>query len=113
MYVFFVVIVFLIIFFFFFFLMIRRPPRSTLFPYTTLFRSPRRAQAREPVGGGRGRAEPVRELVPANRFGDRKSTRLNSSHLVISYAVFCLKKKQGRLHPQFAQNAVQVQTLLR
>src|SRR2546426_3827348 len=73
--------------------MIRRPPRSTLFPYTTLFRS-------RPDGG-------VRVLVAARRSGssgkarraaqnasDRKSTRLNSSHLVISYAVFCLKKKK-------------------
>src|SRR2546426_6125726 len=74
---------------FFFFLMIRRPPRSTLFPYTTLFRSlanlyfgqlMRRSLA---VQGG---AAVVRQ--------DRKSTRLNSSHLVISYAVFCLKKKK-------------------
>src|SRR5690554_7972016 len=73
---------------FFFFLMIRRPPRSTLFPYTTLFRSrrPRRRHRLHPragdgaVGGRGGR-------------GDRKSTRLNSSHVRISYAVFCLKKK--------------------
>src|SRR5260221_5919026 len=73
--------------YFFFFLMIRRPPRSTLFPYTTLFRSPaaRRLLRR---GGHRPRR---REQEPA---GDRKSTRLNSSHLGISYAVFCLKKKQ-------------------
>src|SRR3989442_11556534 len=71
----------------FFFLMIRRPPRSTLFPYTTLFRS----------GGDRAR-DPNRlagEPATASRFGsrDRKSTRLNSSHVRISYAVFCLKKK--------------------
>src|SRR6266446_8448459 len=67
-----------------FFLMIRRPPRSTLFPYTTLFRS-----RRNPHRGHRSQA-------PVDRPGcrrDRKSTRLNSSHLVISYAVFCLKKK--------------------
>src|SRR5215467_5015628 len=69
----------------FFFLMIRRPPRSTLFPYTTLFRSPARRRAR-PVAGPSTPALPV-------AAGDRKSTRLNSSHLVISYAVFCLKKK--------------------
>src|ERR1039457_1905684 len=71
-----------------FFLMIRRPPRSTLFPYTTLFRShpaqenvrpPQRRDVRQPAG-----------------FLDRKSTRLNSSHLVISYAVFCLKKPTTR-----------------
>src|SRR5256885_3972284 len=72
---------------FFFFLMIRRPPRSTLFPYTTLFRSPGREAAT--------RLELA--VVPVQRVGelgqDRKSTRLNSSHLVISYAVFCLKKK--------------------
>src|SRR5258705_6390286 len=70
---------------FFFFLMIRRPPRSTLFPYTTLFRS------LEDGGGGPeivvGRDEHI------GRRPDRKSTRLNSSHLGISYAVFCLKKK--------------------
>src|SRR6266542_3732541 len=72
-------------FFFLFFLMIRRPPRSTLFPYTTLFRSPRwlpgRPRRQDPTGVRRGHR------------GDRKSTRLNSSHGSISYAVFCLKKK--------------------
>src|SRR6201990_2692755 len=72
--------------------MIRRPPRSTLFPYTTLFRSPRRHQ---PVPGlvlqpGAGR-HPRDE-------GDRKSTRLNSSHMSISYAVFCLKKNNIAPH---------------
>src|SRR5579864_9631194 len=72
--------------FFFFFLMIRRPPRSTLFPYTTLFRSRARCQSRF-----RGRAAPA---APANARRDRKSTRLNSSHMSISYAVFCLKKKK-------------------
>src|SRR5215203_6533964 len=82
--------------FFFFFLMIRRPPRSTLFPYTTLFRSPRRRPGRgyqqpgEP-DGGRLHPEPRRHLL-----GDRKSTRLNSSHANISYAVFCLKKKKKK-----------------
>src|SRR5260221_14216199 len=83
--------------FFFFFLMIRRPPRSTLFPYTTLFRSP---------GFGEGeRLHPLDRLIHLpdligvdHQVGggsgeDRKSTRLNSSHTVISYAVFCLKKK--------------------
>src|SRR5256885_5298825 len=65
--------------------MIRRPPRSTLFPYTTLFRSGRRLGVAERCPGG-GHS--------AHRQGDRKSTRLNSSHLVISYAVFCLKKKK-------------------
>src|ERR1039457_7575767 len=68
---------------FFFFLMIRRPPRSTLFPYTTLFRSRCRTKTTN------------RWPAPSScsNCPDRKSTRLNSSHLVISYAVFCLKKK--------------------
>src|SRR5256885_11560880 len=85
-------------FLFFFFLMIRRPPRSTLFPYTTLFRS-------GGIAGPRRRAPDGSRTVPrwagrgAGRegTGDRKSTRLNSSHLVISYAVFCLKKKKPRI----------------
>src|SRR5438874_6632733 len=77
----------------FFFLMFRRPPRSTLFPYTTLFRSvPGRGGDPDPRGrryrhGGR------LARVSGARQGDRKSTRLNSSHVEISYAVFCLKKK--------------------
>src|SRR2546430_10500683 len=74
----------------FFFLMIRRPPRSTLFPSTTLFRSPRRDSRRRRDRPGRGRRA-GRERAAA---GDRKSTRLNSSHSQISYAVFCLKKKK-------------------
>src|SRR2546430_8293956 len=80
--------------------MIRRPPRSTLFPYTTLFRSHERSEhgaVQRPALGG-----PVREQMMAGRVvagvrvlgGDRKSTRLNSSHSQISYAVFCLKKKK-------------------
>src|SRR5256885_3717881 len=78
---------------FFFFLMIRRPPRSTLFPYTTLFRSgPHRAQF-PGDGRPRGAHHRVRPGVHVGLRPDRKSTRLNSSHLVISYAVFCLKKK--------------------
>src|SRR5216683_4272916 len=80
---------FVLQFLFFFFLMIRRPPRSTLFPYTTLFRS-RAAAApcrRAPHRGGDRRAG-----------RDRKSTRLNSSHDQISYAVFCLKKKNKKLY---------------
>src|SRR5437762_9745642 len=82
---------FLAFFFHFFFLKIRRPPRSTLFPYTTLFRScdvdprQRRALARRPAARDPGGRQGVR---------DRKSTRLNSSHRCISYAVFCLKKKK-------------------
>src|SRR5256885_16258043 len=95
--------------FIFFFLMIRRPPRSTLFPYTTLFRSPVGAdrpaarghvesqpyvhRSREPRAGTVLR--PVRGPAAAPSRADRKSTRLNSSHLVISYAVFCLKKKSS------------------
>src|SRR5438034_7801539 len=93
--------------------MARRPPRSTLFPYTTLFRSRRTASARTAIMVGRGRqaaepgenveegaevalgeAETARHRQPL--LGDRKSTRLNSSHTVISYAVFCLKKKKKR-----------------
>src|SRR5256885_7129329 len=92
-------------FFLFFFLMIRRPPRSTLFPYTTLFRSfhPSPAAVSPPASIGPKAASssllPQKErprLDPLDIFStlpDRKSTRLNSSHLVISYAVFCLKKK--------------------
>src|SRR3712207_7429063 len=95
---------------FFFFLMIRRPPRSTLFPYTTLFRSVERpeALARVPVDATTGvDSAKAAEIVDAAGFPaevrdqvvaiavqlDRKSTRLNSSHANISYAVFCLKKK--------------------
>src|SRR5256885_4507963 len=76
---------------FFFFLMIRRPPRSTLFPYTTLFRSAMMLLAANATVTicHSGTAD----LAAMTRQADRKSTRLNSSHLVISYAVFCLKKK--------------------
>src|SRR2546427_8622337 len=97
------------LFLFFFFLMIRRPPRSTLFPYTTLFRSRRRQEAAVPdlgrvharLGGvdigdlRRHQRQPRgHDLAKA----DRKSTRLNSSHSQISYAVFCLKKKKRIMH---------------
>src|SRR2546430_11197600 len=80
---------------FFFFLMIRRPPRSTLFPYTTLFRS----SSREMVSGfGVSLQRPARPSdVRASHRRDRKSTRLNSSHSQISYAVFCLKKKKAQM----------------
>src|SRR3712207_7722505 len=77
----------------FFFLMIRRPPRSTRFPYTTLFRSQRRHRqppreaADDPLGLSAG--------LPASRAADRKSTRLNSSHANISYALFCLKNNKN------------------
>src|SRR5256885_8456189 len=89
--------------------MIRRPPRSTLFPYTTLFRSARaeigdaiartcRGRRRQQHGimtGAVSRSQLLQTQLPAEkRILDRKSTRLNSSHLVISYAVFCLKKKK-------------------
>src|SRR5215204_2806782 len=72
---------------FLFFLMIRRPPRSTLFPYTTLFRS-------LVVVGGTGADGSAADRAARASTRDRKSTRLNSSHTVISYAVFCLKKKK-------------------
>src|SRR5207253_10598886 len=87
---------------FLFFLLIRRPPRSTLFPYTTLFRSRdhHRAGGRAPRGTrpraprlGRGA---VTGAGAHRGGGDRKSTRLNSSHVAISYAVFCLKKKKKK-----------------
>src|SRR5688572_31623262 len=82
------------IFFYFivFFLMIRRPPRSTLFPYTTLFRSP--------TPFSRGGTPRIRPDAPSawHATADRKSTRLNSSHSQISYAVFCLKKKKKHMH---------------
>src|SRR3712207_7805491 len=95
--------------------MIRRPPRSTLFPYTTLFRSaveedavalveddPARGRTDHRLARIRERSEPAQPLVPRDRRvgggrrrEDRKSTRLNSSHANISYAVFCLKKKNN------------------
>src|SRR5258708_37515908 len=87
-------------YFFFFFLMIRRPPRSTLFPYTTLFRSrgrtlrKLRARKRRPGRRGRPATRCCAGRVASDR--DRKSTRLNSSHQIISYAVFCLKKKKKK-----------------
>src|SRR2546422_7484698 len=90
---------------FFFFLMIRRPPRSTLFPYTTLFRSPKVAALRA-AGALHPHPDAVDDEVFRGhdffdrrdrvqvKYEDRKSTRLNSSHGYISYAVFCLKKKK-------------------
>src|SRR3712207_8464804 len=102
----------------FFFLMIRRPPRSTLFPYTTLFRSRRLHSTRTPmppaVSSGRhcrpdflvlqGPVTHTRNRVPLEQ--DRKSTRLNSSHANISYAVFCLKKKKN-----LAADYIYIQTI--
>src|SRR5438874_6843636 len=95
--------------------MIRRPPRSTLFPYTTLFRSSRRDALRlgpqaRPASGPDARLPRARRGIAVRKEPlereDRKSTRLNSSHVEISYAVFCLKKKKEnaptdslRLHP--------------
>src|SRR2546430_6074784 len=78
--------------FFFFFLMIRRPPRSTLFPYTTLFRSVKFEEYDGDVHI---------DLRPDQPYEDRKSTRLNSSHSQISYAVFCLKKKKNQHMKRF------------
>src|SRR3712207_8463136 len=96
-----------------FFLMIRRPPRSTLFPYTTLFRSRLRGRRRPCVRGARrgvwaadhafaaravaGQRDDARAIGGRPGGGDRKSTRLNSSHANISYAAFCLKKKKSFL----------------
>src|SRR5260221_6696299 len=82
--------------YFFFFLMIRRPPRSTLFPYTTLFRSVQMVVVvvREHHAAQRGQFMQG-DGRRMKALGDRKSTRLNSSHTVISYAVFCLKKKKS------------------
>src|SRR2546430_3767395 len=95
--------------FWFFFLMIRRPPRSTLFPYTTLFRSDGMTMllATHEMGFARDVASKVcflyggvvHEEGPPDQILDRKSTRLNSSHSQISYAVFCLKKKTEPRNP--------------
>src|SRR2546426_4386094 len=88
--------------------MIRRPPRSTLFPYTTLFRSLVNVVNGADAGviqsrGGTGLTlEPLQSMAIPGQLLDRKSTRLNSSHLVISYAVFCLKKKTQLIMTQHA-----------
>src|SRR3712207_9222378 len=94
---------FLYDFIFFFFLMIRRPPRSTLFPYTTLFRSDQQLRQMEQELEGLKLPSDVADILfttgttghPKGVMIDRKSTRLNSSHANISYAVFCLKKKKN------------------
>src|SRR5438132_12011770 len=94
---------------FLFFLMIRRPPRSTLFPYTTLFRSDKYIQA---LGGAQRLAALTSYVAKGTSmlFGEnRKSTRLNSSHTVISYAVFCLKKKKEKT---FQFKHVQIKLLM-
>src|SRR2546421_5912386 len=113
---------------FFFFLMIRRPPRSTLFPYTTLFRSllqagAGRAVLRAHLRSGEGLGVPLRQVqadpLPRRDLrslrrrgdavqGDRKSTRLNSSHDQISYAVFCLKKKNNETRALVAIQPISV-----
>src|SRR5436309_11741806 len=86
--------------------MLRRPPISTLFPYTTLFRSPHERhlevprgarQVVAPRGGAAPLPRPAHRLPRRRRGVDRKSTRLNSSHVKISYAVFCLKKKKSNI----------------
>src|SRR2546422_6318369 len=92
------------VFSFFFFLMIRRPPRSTLFPYTTLFRSVSWRLCAE-SRGNRDEAE-HRARHRAALEGDRKSTRLNSSHGYISYAVFCLKKKKTSEVLEVVKNSI-------
>src|SRR2546430_13716287 len=99
------VLIFLHISSFFFFLMIRRPPRSTLFPYTTLFRSASHGstQCRDETARALEQGKARRPEGPLQTQGDlgypdRKSTRLNSSHSQISYAVFCLKKKKNNMN---------------
>src|SRR5690554_7205387 len=82
--------------------MIRRPPRSTLFPYTTLFRSAPRRTGCSASAGPAGRARRLQRK--GDDIGDRKSTRLNSSHVRISYAVFCLKKKKKNKKKQQNRN---------
>src|SRR2546429_6536303 len=119
-------------FLFFFFLMIRRPPRSTLFPYTTLFRSVdvisvverlRDGAANLLPGAllhgrnGRGRQIKAQALQDCARHlelihGDRKSTRLNSSHGYISYAVFCLKKKTRTTTPALVRRSIHVDLVM-
>src|SRR5256885_7059079 len=114
--------------------MIRRPPRSTLFPYTTLFRSNRLGHSRRAEGQRVDHADQPRHPVLERQVAlqvaprslvlegrrkklelprlDRKSTRLNSSHLVISYAVFCLKKKKAQINPPIARvSPLRIRTL--
>src|SRR5436309_8907481 len=86
----------------FFFLMILRPPRSTLFPYTTLFRSSTSSTLYGSSSCSKRRRASSREISSRFHSRDRKSTRLNSSHVKISYAVFCLKKKKsGSNYPSY------------
>src|SRR5256885_11006418 len=98
----------------FFFLMIRRPPRSTLFPYTTLFRSGMRRGDADGYNAAPVFRDTGRRLWTAggDHARDRKSTRLNSSHLVISYAVFCLKKKTADRYPSVFSGSQRQRTCL-
>src|SRR5690349_24178774 len=97
--------------------MIRRPPRSTLFPYTTLFRSPEPrgddVRAGSPAGADAllGERDGARDLLRGDDRPDRKSTRLNSSHVEISYAVFCLKKKKKNKKTYTEQRLILPRTL--
>src|SRR2546430_6391294 len=96
--------------------MIRRPPRSTLFPYTTLFRSAVVVQVPDALVAGVDRHEAAPRLAQAagqeHELADRKSTRLNSSHSQISYAVFCLKKKKQKLR-QLPQLDIRITKIVR
>src|SRR5206468_11146550 len=90
-----------------FFLLIRRPPRSTLFPYTTLFRSTVAAMCSQPLAIGRTSiATRALAVLFITKRRDRKSTRLNSSHDQISYAVFCLKKKTKKIAQGVSTNKI-------
>src|SRR2546429_3351926 len=92
--------------------MIRRPPRSTLFPYTTLFRSRAAGRCREQRARNLASETWYRARRRSSRTGDRKSTRLNSSHGYISYAVFCLKKKTVNTTPHEKYELKRVNTEL-
>src|SRR2546428_4171333 len=89
--------------------MIRRPPRSTLFPYTTLFRSIERARL---VAHGLAVEAQLDDVVALDQLRDRKSTRLNSSHDQISYAVFCLKKKKKKHSNSSSQLYIHIETVV-
>src|SRR3989442_5605714 len=86
--------------------MIRRPPRSTLFPYTTLFRSALLSMGRQPSPALSSEVPLIDRRLLSRVAQDRKSTRLNSSHVRISYAVFCLKKKKNTSELQSLSNIV-------
>src|SRR5690606_40695978 len=109
--------IFLLILFCFFFLTMRPPPTSTLFPYTTLFRSPARTPTVfrslgiPPTGKGREGIDRLHQRAAPDGQGDRKSTRLNSSHVKISYAVFCLKKKKLKFTNYILSNTISTPTV--